>query len=318
MIGGSGQATSATSSRPFGSRWISGRSGRNSTRRSSIRTSQGGRPPFDPVMMFQILAIQAANNLSDARPEFLINDRLSFLRFLGLSLADRRPRRPHDLAIPREAHESWSHQNPFRAFRRDVEGSGLNRHVGPDRCAPHRRAAPAQYERREESHQGGPHSRCVEGEARKATRTATPGGLGSSPRPSRTGTAHRQRSIGRSRSLAIQITSRSIAALASFANGARRTPPPMKAAVYGRTSRQNQYGERRMGGLPIGGQRGVHKKERLRQPCPSQKAEGARPARSGAPTTPNRKSAPRPSMCSRSKRAGWICSFAPSAARERP
>src|ERR1700731_2226254 len=91
MIGGSGQATSATSSRPFGSRWISGRSGRNSTRRSSIRTSQGGRPPFDPVMMFQILAIQAANNLSDARPEFLINDRLSFLRFLGLSLADRVP-----------------------------------------------------------------------------------------------------------------------------------------------------------------------------------------------------------------------------------
>jgi len=75
----------------------------------------------------------------------------------------------------------------------------------------------------------------------------------------------------------------------------------MKAAVYGRTSRQNQYGERRMGGLPIGGQRGVHKKERLRQPCPSQKAEGARPARSGAPTTPNRKSAPRASMSSRAK-----------------
>jgi len=42
-------------------------------------------------MMFQILVIQAANNLSDARPEFLINDRLSFLRFLGLSLADRVP-----------------------------------------------------------------------------------------------------------------------------------------------------------------------------------------------------------------------------------
>jgi transposase, IS5 family len=42
-------------------------------------------------MMFQILAIQAANKLSDARPEFLINDRLSFLRFLGLSLADRVP-----------------------------------------------------------------------------------------------------------------------------------------------------------------------------------------------------------------------------------
>ena len=53
--------------------------------------SQGGRPPFDPVMMFKVLLIQAANNLSDERTEFLINDRLSFMRFLGLSLADRVP-----------------------------------------------------------------------------------------------------------------------------------------------------------------------------------------------------------------------------------
>src|ERR1700740_2147853 len=53
--------------------------------------SQGGRPPFDPVMMFKILVIQAANSLSDERTEFLINDRLSFMRFLGLSLADRVP-----------------------------------------------------------------------------------------------------------------------------------------------------------------------------------------------------------------------------------
>jgi transposase len=53
--------------------------------------SQGGRPPFDPVMMFKILVIQAANNLSDERAEFLINDRLSFMRFLGLSWSDRVP-----------------------------------------------------------------------------------------------------------------------------------------------------------------------------------------------------------------------------------
>ena len=53
--------------------------------------AQGGRPPFDPVMMFKILVIQAANNLSDERSEFLINDRLSFMRFLGLGLSDRIP-----------------------------------------------------------------------------------------------------------------------------------------------------------------------------------------------------------------------------------
>jgi len=53
--------------------------------------AQGGRPPFDPVMMFKILVVQAMDNLSDERAEFLINDRMSFMRFLGLSLADRVP-----------------------------------------------------------------------------------------------------------------------------------------------------------------------------------------------------------------------------------
>jgi IS5 family transposase len=53
--------------------------------------ARGGRPPFDPVLMFKVLVIQAANNLSDERAEYLINDRLSFMRFLGLDLTDRVP-----------------------------------------------------------------------------------------------------------------------------------------------------------------------------------------------------------------------------------
>ncbi len=55
--------------------------------------SQGGRPPFDPVMMFKILVIAAMDNLSDERTEFLINDRMSFMRFLGLSLPTASPMR---------------------------------------------------------------------------------------------------------------------------------------------------------------------------------------------------------------------------------
>jgi hypothetical protein len=46
--------------------------------------------------MFKILVIQATNNLSGERAEFLINDRLSFMRFLGLGLEDRVSGRPHD------------------------------------------------------------------------------------------------------------------------------------------------------------------------------------------------------------------------------
>ena len=52
---------------------------------------KGGRPPVDPIMMLKILVIQAQNTLSDERAEFLVNDRLSFMRFLGLSFGDRVP-----------------------------------------------------------------------------------------------------------------------------------------------------------------------------------------------------------------------------------
>ena len=53
--------------------------------------AKGGRPAYDPVLMFKILVIQAQNGLSDDKAEFLINDRLSFMRFLGLGLSDRVP-----------------------------------------------------------------------------------------------------------------------------------------------------------------------------------------------------------------------------------
>ena len=53
--------------------------------------AKGGRPPFDHVFMFKILILQASQSLSDERTEFLIKDRLSFMRFLGLGLSDPVP-----------------------------------------------------------------------------------------------------------------------------------------------------------------------------------------------------------------------------------
>ena len=41
--------------------------------------------------MFKILILQAQHNLSDARMEFMIRDRLSWMRFLGFSLGYRTP-----------------------------------------------------------------------------------------------------------------------------------------------------------------------------------------------------------------------------------
>lgn len=53
--------------------------------------TRGGRPPCDPVLVFKVLILQALYDLSDAQAECMIRDRLSFLRFLGLGLADAAP-----------------------------------------------------------------------------------------------------------------------------------------------------------------------------------------------------------------------------------
>lgn len=53
--------------------------------------SKGGRPPFDPVSMLKALILQAQHNLSDARMEFMIRDRLSWMRFLGFDLGAPTP-----------------------------------------------------------------------------------------------------------------------------------------------------------------------------------------------------------------------------------
>ena len=53
--------------------------------------SKGGRPPYDPVLVFKILILQTLYTLSDDATEFQIRDRLSFMRFLRLGLEDAVP-----------------------------------------------------------------------------------------------------------------------------------------------------------------------------------------------------------------------------------
>ena len=53
--------------------------------------SKGGRPPMDEILMFKITLLQDWNNISDDNAEYLINDRLSFQRFLGMELGEKSP-----------------------------------------------------------------------------------------------------------------------------------------------------------------------------------------------------------------------------------
>jgi transposase, IS5 family len=52
---------------------------------------KGGRKPYDYVLMFKILILQRYYNLSDDQSEYQICDRLSFMRFLKLTIADDVP-----------------------------------------------------------------------------------------------------------------------------------------------------------------------------------------------------------------------------------
>lgn len=51
----------------------------------------GGAPRWDAVLMFKLLVLQRLYNLSDEQAEFQVSDRVSFRRFLGLSLVDPVP-----------------------------------------------------------------------------------------------------------------------------------------------------------------------------------------------------------------------------------
>lgn len=74
--------------------------------------ARGGRPPFDPVSMFKALILQAQHNLSDARMEFMIRDRLSWMRFLGFDLGGPTP-----------------DENTIRLFRDKLTESGALKRV---------------------------------------------------------------------------------------------------------------------------------------------------------------------------------------------
>ena len=109
--------------------------------------TEGGRPPFDPVLMFKILVIQATNNLSDERAEFLINDRLSFMRFLGLGLEDRVPDARTIWLFREKLTTAGAIKRLFEQFDAMLRQGWLHRHVGSDRrCQPGCGVASAQYD----------------------------------------------------------------------------------------------------------------------------------------------------------------------------
>lgn len=89
-----------------------------------------GRPPYDYLLLFKILILQRLFNLSYDQTEYQINDRMSFMRFLGLTLGDRVP----DAKTIWLFRDTLTHANVieelFSLFNRELESQGIITHKG--------------------------------------------------------------------------------------------------------------------------------------------------------------------------------------------
>jgi IS5 family transposase len=124
----------------FGDGWISAKVGQNATldRLSAevkwyrferllrrLKPQAAGRPPYEPLLMLKALLLQQWYGLSDAALEEAINDRVSFRKFLGLSLEDPAPDHTTLCRFRNRLVEEGLAEKLFAEFARQLEGRGL-------------------------------------------------------------------------------------------------------------------------------------------------------------------------------------------------
>jgi len=85
----------------------------------------GGRPPYDRVMMFKVMVMQRYYNLSDEQMEFQLKDRLTFQRFLGLTLADEVPDEKTIWLYREELTRKGVVEKLFKRFEKHLREAGL-------------------------------------------------------------------------------------------------------------------------------------------------------------------------------------------------
>lgn len=86
---------------------------------------QGGRPPYSHDCMFKILVLQTLYGLSDDEMEFMLNDRLSFQKFVGRLNESNMPDAKTIWAY-RESLKTHKLVKPlFRMFRKELQKKSL-------------------------------------------------------------------------------------------------------------------------------------------------------------------------------------------------
>lgn len=89
------------------------------------RKSNAGRPPYDCVLLFKTLVLQRIYNLSDDQTEYQINDRMSFMRFLGLSIHSKVPDAKTIWLFKDTLTQSVVIEKLFRQFEKELELKGI-------------------------------------------------------------------------------------------------------------------------------------------------------------------------------------------------
>jgi len=95
----------------------------------------GGRPPFTNQFVIKALILKSLNNVSNDMLEFLINDRLTWKRFLGLNLDEKSPDANsfwtwEELLTNSGRYEEFREQNHhrFRGYARECARQSGNEH----------------------------------------------------------------------------------------------------------------------------------------------------------------------------------------------
>jgi IS5 family transposase len=98
--------------------------------RDKERKSNAGRKPFDVVLMFKVLVLESLYNLSDEKIEFQIRDRISFMRFLDLSLGDAVPDEKTIWLFREQLTEAGLIKRLFQEFDGFLEEKGFSARKG--------------------------------------------------------------------------------------------------------------------------------------------------------------------------------------------
>ncbi len=96
----------------------------------SKKMVDAGPKPYDPILMFKILILQRYYNLSDQQIEYQILDRLSFCRFLGLTINDRVPDEKTIWLFREHLINKGLEKDLFDLFGQLLEKHGLIAHEG--------------------------------------------------------------------------------------------------------------------------------------------------------------------------------------------